>query len=153
MVEELRIVALTVEAIAIEHINPMKEIFVKHWIVPKDDADQLVKELARLLTIKAIDYDINASTYSPSNEVDAGWHALLLSPKKYYDLCQALLLHNINGVEVLSNVLIDHDPFGGSHGRKERYENSLNRYVELFGEAPNTKFWKSVDETIQGHSM
>ena len=148
--EELRKIAVNVETIAIEHINPMKEIFINHWIVPISDVDQLVIELARFLTIKALDYDVNASIYSPSNEVDAAWHAILLSPKKYYDLCQSLLFHNIKDLKVLPNVVIDHDPNGGSYGRRERYENSLNRYTELFGELPNSKFWKSVDETMQG---
>ena len=143
---EIRRIASNVETIAIEHINSMKDIFISHYIVPKNDVDQLVIELARLLTMKAIDYDINASIYSPSNVVDAAWHAILLSPKKYYDLCQTLLLHNIKDLKVLPNVVIDHDPNGGSYGRRERYENSLNRYTELFGELPNSMFWKSVDE-------
>jgi hypothetical protein len=154
MSEDLRKLALNVEAIALEYIDPMKGIFQSHWIVSNiEDADQLTKELARFLTLKAIDYDIDASIYSPSNLVDAGWHVLLLFPKLYYTLSQKLLVHNIKGIHVESNILIDHDPFGGSYGRKERYENSLNRYRELFNEAPNGKFWKSVEETIQGYAM
>jgi hypothetical protein len=101
----------------------------------KTEAHLLARELSRFLAIKAHDRDLNYEAYSPSNLVDKAWHALLLHPLIYSNLCMALC-----------GAIIDHDPFGGDDttGQATRYAATLARYQELFGHVAPEKQWPSV---------
>ena len=67
---------------------------------------------------------------SPSWEVDQVWHALLLFPQIYYQLCISL-----------SNEMICHDPRSDDKNQAKRYMLTFKKYIKLFGKGPPDLFW------------
>ena len=118
--------------------------------------DELLIEASRFFILKAVNCDIaapvlaveppakrartNATTasasslrgaqLSPSGEVDQVWHALLLFPQIYYQLCVRL-----------TNEIICHDPRSDDENQAERYSFTFKKYAKLFGKGPPAHFW------------
>ena len=67
---------------------------------------------------------------SPSWEVDQVWHALLLFPQIYYQLCMSLC-----------NEVICHDPRSDDKNQEKRYMLTFKKYIKLFGKGPPGLFW------------
>jgi hypothetical protein len=91
------------------------------------------------MILKAITMDVDASKLSPSTVVDEVWHAMLLFPMDYSDLCDAILPRNS------SSRLIDHNPLGGDdmEAREVRYQETRVLYEKTFRELPPSDIWGS----------
>ena len=76
-----------------------------------------LKELRRFLVLKAVAEDTRATKLSPSGLIDKGWHALLMCPRDYSALCNAIL------PATCIDRIIDHNPLGAldSHAQQQRY--------------------------------
>eukprot|EP00435_Cladocopium_sp_Y103_P040213 s637_g10.t3 len=74
---------------------------------------------------------------SPSWEVDQVWHALLLFPQIYYQLCISL-----------SNEMICHDPRSDDKNQEKRYMLTFKKYIKLFGKGPPGLFWPLPEECL-----
>ena len=79
--------------------------------------------------------------FACSAHLDAAWHALLLHPKMYRNVCDALC-----GAE-----LLDHDPAAGigEHGRAQRAQRLAHTkvaYAREYGEAPPAVLWSDYDD-------
>jgi hypothetical protein len=99
----------------------------------------LLQEIRRFFVLKGIEPDLNAKILSPSVEVDRVWHALLLFPLAYADVCKIVLPTDLSGF------LIDHNPFGASDlDRTSRYARTLKKYREIFDEVPPVRFWEPI---------
>lgn len=116
--------------------------------------DELLIEASRFFVLKALNCDTaapklatgespakrariaaSASTcggaqLSPSWEVDQVWHALLLFPQIYYQLCMRL-----------TNEIICHDPRSADEDQAGRYSFTFKKYYKLFGKGPPSKLW------------
>ena len=74
--------------------------------------------------------DDKGAQLSPSWEIDQVWHALLLFPQTYYQLCMRL-----------TNELICHDPRSVDENQGSRYSMTFKKYLRLFGKGPPSAFW------------
>ena len=68
---------------------------------------------------------------SPPHRLDEVWHAVLLNPQSYAELCSALLG---------PGCMFNHDP-SGSGPQHERYQKAFDVYEETFGVAPPHDVW------------
>jgi hypothetical protein len=109
---------------------------------PRISAEQLY-EFKRFMILKALYKDTNCSILSPSAEIDAVWHAILLHPVKYVRLCDLLLPTSC------CNRVIDHNPEGAMEDipQQERYTRTLIAYRTFFKEDPNAEMWPPAEET------
>ena len=71
-------------------------------ITTTEEPSTLLKECLKFLVLKKIAGDEDATMLSPTDVIDAVWHQLLLNPRLY---------KNIN--EALGGEMIDHNPEGG----------------------------------------
>ena len=117
-------------------------VFLDH----RASLDELLIEFSRFFVLKAVNADTrppvldeppkkrakmtSGAQLSPSWEVDQVWHALLLFPQIYKNLC-----------ERLTNEIICHDPRSDDRNRDERYLSTFKKYASLFGKAPPMRFW------------
>jgi len=116
--------------------------------------DELLIEASRFFVLKALNCDTAApklatgespakrarthaaastcggAQLSPSWEVDQVWHALLLFPQIYYQLCMRL-----------TNEIICHDPRSADEDQAGRYSFTFKKYYKLFAKGPPSKFW------------
>jgi len=116
--------------------------------------DELLIEASRFFVLKAVNYDIagpklatgeaaskeakatasascdGGARLSPSWEVDQVWHALLLFPQIYNQLCIRL-----------TNEIICHDPRSDDENHAGRYLFTFKQYAKLFGKGPPSQFW------------
>lgn len=110
--------------------------------------DELLIETSRFFVLKAVNHDIAPPTLatgdsatataagdggarlSPSWEVDQVWHALLLFPQIYNQLCMRL-----------TNEIICHDPRSDDENHAGRYLFTFKKYAKLFGKGPPSHFW------------
>ena len=105
----------------------------------KEIITKLLVELRRFLFLKIQLKDYDAKFLSPSSLVDEGWHALMLFPRIYRDLCSELkeiTKHAGDG-------LIDHNPLGGKdeHARRVRILRTLDEYENVYGFTPPSALW------------
>eukprot|EP00438_Fugacium_kawagutii_P023747 Skav231436 [mRNA] locus=scaffold330:253158:255193:+ [translate_table: standard] len=106
--------------------------------------DELLIEVSRFFILKAVNGDTEApklagqpphkraktsasgtssnagrgAQFSPSYEVDQVWHALLLFPQVYHQICMRL-----------ASKIICHDPRSGDGNRAERYSLTIKEYI------------------------
>ena len=112
--------------------------------------DELLIEASRFFILKALNGDTAApmlaaeapskrvgtkaascgAQLSPSWYVDQVWHALLLFPQTYHQLCMRLV-----------NEMICHDPRSDDRNQTERYSLTFKKYSKLFGKGPPSRFW------------
>mmetsp|Transcript_7964 Transcript_7964/g.13774 ORF Transcript_7964/g.13774 Transcript_7964/m.13774 type:complete len:284 (-) Transcript_7964:325-1176(-) len=110
--------------------------------------DELLIETSRFFVLKAVNHDVappklatgtsarasacdGGARLSPSWEVDQIWHALLLFPQIYNQLCMRL-----------TNEIICHDPRSDDENHAGRYLFTFKQYAKLFGKGPPSHFWK-----------
>ncbi len=88
-----------------------------------EEPSTLVKECMKFLVLKKIAGDEDATTLSPTDVIDAVWHQLLLNPRLY---------KNIN--EALGGEMIDHNPEGGRDvaARNKRVCRTIEIYKTVF---------------------
>lgn len=103
----------------------------------------LVEEYLKLLLLKSIAKDVNASKLSPSGEVDAIWHLHLLDTKSYMAACKCL---NVS--------FIHHNPDGGRNAnlQQRRLSRTRSLYQQVFGYSPHPDFWGENIVDIAGVS-
>eukprot|EP00899_Mesostigma_viride_P016470 jgi/Mesvir1/24824/Mv22064-RA.1 len=106
------------------------------------EAKECIVELIRFLLLKAQAED--PSNLSPTWLVDEVWHRLLLFPRLYSEVCQAIC-----------GDIIDHDPnaaAGPPAKRSARIHNTMDAYAKAFP-GPPSKLWASglpsPDITVQ----
>jgi hypothetical protein len=87
------------------------------------DPSTLLEECMKFMVLKKIAGDEDATTLSPTDVIDAVWHQLLLNPRLY---------RNIN--EALGGEMIDHDPEGGRDvpAHNERVTRTIEMYKTVF---------------------
>ena len=120
-----------------EECGTLMQYIEREKIGPAGKTVELVKELIRFLSLKAVFYDTNARLLSPSRVIDEAWHALMLQPVLYVSICDRLLPRTVSSPRI-----IDHNPLGGtSSDRGKRYFRTLGRYLETFDEQPPAEFW------------
>ena len=110
----------------------------------EEDARILTRELRRYLGLVAA---FPHEKLSPSPDVDAAWHALMLLPSHYWKVCAELrTLWARPGDAPLSGaaVTLPHDPrrAGDSDAvRRARYERTLALYAAVHAEAAAESVW------------
>jgi hypothetical protein len=87
------------------------------------ESSTLLKECMKFLVLKKIAGDEDAKVLSPTDVIDAVWHQLLLNPRLY---------KNIN--EALGGEMIDHNPEGGRDvaARNKRVCRTMEMYKTVF---------------------
>lgn len=99
-------------------------------IGPHHDKESIL-ECARILLLKAVYYDVDATHFSPTLRADAVWHSMLLCPRAYVDMCIRLF------DATASPIIIDHNPKGAGpqdkSGREERLKATAVAYAKTFG--------------------
>ena len=92
-----------------------------------DGVDDYKKYLAMSAMVKNVGFQ--AILFSPSDDMDAVWHAHILDTRAYRECCELLLGPNGS---------IDHDPYGSEdpHVRKARRSFAMISFHSIFGEHP-----------------
>jgi ubiquitin len=111
------------------------------------DAATVANELMRFLSLALL----RPGEVSPSRAIDEAWHALLLDPVLYYDVCAHLRNRGGGGggggggAEASgSKVLIAHDPRRAADEtavKRLRYLSSLSLYRQVFNAEPPARWW------------
>lgn len=96
------------------------------------------REYGRFIVMKVVLEDCKLDTLklSPSATIDAVWHAHMLLPQSYCDMCM-----NVAGVIIEHNEETAHDA-----GRQERLRHTRAEYKRLFKIAPPMYVWYEDDE-------
>ncbi len=105
------------------------------FLAPHSGAE--IREYARFVALKAHANDLTAAepTVRPSARVDAVWHAHLLLPAYYTDMCN----------HALGGALMHHDPATEQQpGRDAAYQDTLRLYATVFGAPPDAVYWPAV---------
>lgn len=95
---------------------------------------ELIRETTRFFALKTISKDWCATLLSPSPSVDGIWHALMLRPSEYLNMCR-MVAGPFN--------LIDHKPW--NQNQPHRYANTLRLYQQVFKETPSEQYWPPLE--------
>ena len=116
----------------------------------KEQDSGVLVELSRFLLLKALHNDgvFKAGTkkrtclqLSPPHILDNIWHAIMLQPQCYAELCGSLLG---------PGSMLDHDPSSGSDPQHdERYQKAFDAYEEIFGDGPPCDVWPMPKNTAK----
>ena len=106
---------------------------------------QLLEELFRYLYLLADSSADEGVRTSPSHHVNQAFHCLLLDPVLYWKVCSEIL--NMKGKDVgdMDMRVLPYDALGGKGDdegpAKARYNYTLVKYKETFGEDPQKALW------------
>jgi hypothetical protein len=107
---------------------------------PKD-YKKLTRELFRYLSLVVAS---SSNTLSPSPIVDSAWHALLLDPLLYLEVCIDIRTRREKLKGNGDSNLISHNPLGkfdSLHVKRQRYITTLKAYKNMFFDEAPSKFW------------
>lgn len=102
----------------------------------KVEPSTLLRECLKFLVLKKIAGDEDATTLSPTDMIDMVWHQLLLNPRLY---------KNIN--DALGGEMIDHNPEGGKdvNSRNERVNRTIDMYKTVYITPATGSVWKGQE--------
>ncbi len=96
----------------------------------QEDATNLVKEAKRMLYLDAK----TNKAISPSLKVDDAWHEMLMFTRFYHQFANFI------------GKYINHNPTPGPPDGGKLFIDTKKRYLEVFAEVPDSKYWGKIDE-------
>ena len=102
----------------------------------KVEPSTLLRECLKFLVLKKIAGDEDATTLSPTDVIDMVWHQLLLNPRLYKSINDAL-----------GGEMIDHNPEGGKDvkSRNERVNRTIEMYKTVYITPATGSVWKGPE--------
>ena len=102
----------------------------------KMEPSTLLRECLKFLVLKKIAGDEDATTLSPTDVIDMVWHQLLLNPRLYKSINDAL-----------GGEMIDHNPEGGKdvNSRNERVNRTIDMYKTVYITPASGSVWKGSE--------
>ena len=99
----------------------------------KEKIDETLEELSRLLNLKVIHDDYDATLLSPlSSEIDEAWHSFILRTKDYQNYCRKLFGHFGKNHLPQEKQFLHHNPDGALVSSMEAKQERLVRTQLLY---------------------